>query len=111
MARQLDIDPRGYEERWGWRDPESYVFKPKKGLSREVVEEISWLKNEPEWMRSFRLNAYDRFERKPMPAWGADLGEIDFQNIFYFLRATDHQGRTWEDVPEAIKKTFDRLGI
>ncbi len=100
-----------YEERWGWRDPESYVFKPKRGLSREVVEEISWLKSEPDWMRDFRLKAYDIFLSKPMPTWGADLSGIDFDNIFYFLRATDHQGRSWDDVPKDIKNTFDRLGI
>jgi Fe-S cluster assembly protein SufB len=106
------IDPRaGYEERWGWHDPENYVFKPKRGLSREVVEEISWLKSEPEWMRKFRLKAYERYLAKPMPAWGADLAQIDFQNIFYFMRSTEKMGRTWEEVPESIKNTFDRLGI
>ncbi|MFC1537440.1 Fe-S cluster assembly protein SufB [Gemmatimonadota bacterium] len=106
------IDPRaGYEERWGWHDPENYVFKPKRGLSREVVEEISWLKSEPEWMRKFRLKAYERYLAKPMPAWGADLAQIDFQNIFYFMRSTEKLGRTWEEVPESIKNTFDRLGI
>ncbi len=100
-----------YEQRWGWHDPESYVFKPKRGLSREVVEEISWLKSEPEWMRQFRLKAFERFLRKPMPTWGADLSGIDFQKIFYFLRATDKPGRSWEEVPDNIKHTFDRLGI
>ncbi len=100
-----------YEERWGWRDPESYIFKPKRGLSKEVVEEISWLKSEPDWMRDFRLKAYERFLAKPMPTWGADLSPIDFSNIFYFLRATDRQGQSWDDVPEDIKNTFDRLGI
>jgi len=108
----LTIDPQaGYAERWGWRDPENYVFKPRRGLSREVVEEISWLKNEPEWMRKFRLKAFQRFNGKPMPTWGADLSQIDFQNIFYFMRSTEEQSRTWDDVPESIKNTFDRLGI
>ena len=100
-----------YEARWGWRDPESYVFKPKKGLSRKVVEEISWLKSEPGWMRAFRLDAYDRFLSRPMPPWGADLSGIDFNDIFYFLRATDHAERDWDEVPDDIKNTFDRLGI
>ena len=100
-----------YRERWGWHDPETHVFKPKKGLSREVVEEISWLKSEPDWMRAFRLKAYDRYLARSLPTWGADLSVIDFQNIYYFLRATDGQSRTWDEVPEAIKKTFDRLGI
>ena len=110
-TRDLETVQGSYRERWGWHDPESYVFKPKKGLSREVVEEISWLKSEPEWMRSFRLKALERFERKPLPTWGADLSTIDFQDIFYFLRATDRQGRSWDEVPASIKKTFDRLGI
>jgi len=100
-----------YRERWGWRDPESFVFKPKKGLSERVVEEISWLKSEPDWMRGFRLQAYRRFLDKPLPTWGADLTGIDFQNIYYFLRATDRMGRSWDEVPESIKNTFDRLGI
>ncbi len=108
----ITLDPRGsYAEKWGWNDPEQYVFKPKRGLSREVVEEISFMKSEPEWMRSFRLKALERFVTKPMPTWGADLSGIDFQNIFYFLRATDKPGRSWEEVPDAIKRTFDRLGI
>ncbi len=111
-TQTIVLDPRGsYEEKWGWKDPEQYVFKPKRGLSREVVEEITFMKSEPEWMRSFRLKAYERFITRPMPLWGADLSGIDFQNIFYFLRATEKQGRSWDEVPEAIKRTFDRLGI
>jgi Fe-S cluster assembly protein SufB len=108
---QMEDPHEGYKERWGWHDEERSVFKPKRGLSEKIVEEISWIKSEPEWMRKFRLKAYERFLRKPMPTWGADLSGIDFQNIFYFLRAADRQGRTWDEVPEAIKKTFDRLGI
>ncbi|MGH2760701.1 MAG: Fe-S cluster assembly protein SufB [Actinomycetota bacterium] len=112
MAKQLDIDPHtSYEERWGWRTPESYVFEPKKGLSKEVVEEISWMKSEPSWMRKFRLKAYDRWERRPIPTWGADLGQIDFNDIYYFLRASEKSEKSWDEVPDDIKKTFDRLGI
>ncbi|MBW7996346.1 MAG: Fe-S cluster assembly protein SufB [Candidatus Glassbacteria bacterium] len=108
----LEIDPQSrYKEKWGWRDPETYVFKPKKGLSREVVEEISFMKSEPDWMREFRLKSFGRFERKQMPGWGADLSGIDFQDIFYFLRATDKPGQSWDEVPDSIKNTFDRLGI
>ncbi|MFH1071621.1 MAG: Fe-S cluster assembly protein SufB [Candidatus Glassbacteria bacterium] len=108
----LDLDPqKSYKEKWGWSDPETYVFKPKRGLSKEVVEEISWMKQEPEWMRNFRLKAFARFIHKPMPTWGADLSGIDFQNMYYFLRATDKNSRSWEEVPESIKNTFDRLGI
>jgi Fe-S cluster assembly protein SufB len=108
----LEIDSLGsYKEKWGWSDPENYVFKPRKGLSAKVVEEISFMKSEPEWMCEFRLGAFRRFERKGMPNWGADLSGIDFQDIFYFLRATDKQGRSWDEVPDSIKNTFDRLGI
>ncbi len=102
---------QSYKERWGWHDPERPVHKPRRGLSREVVEEISWLKSEPEWMRRFRLRAYERYEQKPLPTWGADLSTIDFQSIYYFLRATERPERSWEDVPASIKTTFDRLGI
>ncbi|GIU96841.1 MAG: Fe-S cluster assembly protein SufB [Actinomycetota bacterium] len=100
---------KGY--RFGWSDPAHYVFTPKKGLSREVVEEISWLKSEPEWMRRFRLKALEHFERRPMPWWGADLSGIDFQDIYYFIRSTEKQARSWEELPEDIRATWDRLGI
>lgn len=110
QALRIDTQ-QSYEQRFGWHDPERAVFKPKKGLSREVVEEISSMKNEPEWMRDFRLKAYDRFVARDMPTWGADLSGIDFQDIYYFLRATDRKQNSWDDVPEDIKNTFDRLGI
>jgi Fe-S cluster assembly protein SufB len=100
---------KGY--RFGWHDPETYVFKPKKGLSAEVVEEISGIKAEPDWMRRFRLKALRHFEARPMPWWGADLSDIDFQNIFYYLKPTEGQAKTWEDLPEDIKGTWDKLGI
>jgi len=97
--------------KYGFHDPENYTFKSEKGLTREIVESISRFKNEPQWMTDIRLHALEVFESKPMPKWGTDLSEIDFSNIRYFVRATDRQGRTWEEVPEDIKNTFDRLGI
>lgn len=97
--------------KYGFHDPEDYAFKGKRGLSAEVVEEISRMKGEPDWMRKFRLRAYKFFQARPVPTWGADLSEIDFDNIFYYVRPTDKQGRTWEEVPEYIKNTFDKLGI
>jgi Fe-S cluster assembly protein SufB len=100
---------KGY--RFGWHDPENYVFKPKKGLSPEVVEEISGIKGEPDWMRKFRLKALRHFEGRPMPWWGADLSEIDFQNIYYYLKPTEGQAKTWDDLPEDIRGTWDKLGI
>jgi Fe-S cluster assembly protein SufB len=100
-----------YKEKYGFYDPEKYVFKAKKGLSREIVEEISWMKNEPDWMRQFRLRALDQFYKRPMPQWGGNLNDINFDDIYYFLRATDKAERSWDEVPEDIKRTFDRLGI
>src|SRR5205085_4344810 len=75
------------------------------------VEEISYMKGEPQWMRDFRLRSLRTFERRPMPNWGANLGDIDFQNIFYYIKPTEKQGKSWDDIPADIKTTFDRLGI
>ncbi len=109
----FDIGSSGseYKEKYGFFDPEKYVFKAKKGLNRDIVEEISWMKHEPDWMRQYRLRALETFYQKPMPQWGGNLNDIDFDDIYYFLRATDKAERSWEDVPSDIKKTFDRLGI
>jgi Fe-S cluster assembly protein SufB len=90
---------------------DKYIYIGKPGLSREVVSEISHLKGEPDWMRTFRLEAYDVFMKKPLPMWGADLTKINFDEIVYYARPTDRPARSWDDVPEDIKKTFDRLGI
>ncbi len=117
MATKLDIpvSPQSLVEdyRHGFHDAENYVFKSDKGLTREIVERISAMKDEPEWMREFRLKAYGIFLEKPMPTWGdtARLSEIDFADIHYFVRSTDRSERSWDDVPEDIKRTFDRLGI
>jgi len=97
--------------KFGWHDPRTSVFTPKRGLSADVVREISGIKDEPEWMTRFRLRALEIFERKPMPTWGGKHSEIDFQNIYYYIRASEKQGRSWDEVPDDIKKTFDRLGI
>ncbi|MBO0702096.1 MAG: Fe-S cluster assembly protein SufB [Candidatus Dormibacteraeota bacterium] len=100
-----------YKERFGFSDPENYVFKAKRGLNEDVVREISFMKGEPEWMTKLRLRALSIFEKKPTPTWGADLSVIDFENIFYYLKASDRQGKDWDEVPQDIKKTFDRLGV
>src|SRR5689334_175207 len=101
-----------YEERFGFHDPENYLFKAPKGLTRELVEQISEFKNEPEWMREFRLKALDHFLARPMPTWGSPLLDgVDFDDIHYFVRASEKAERSWDDVPEDVKKTFDRLGI
>jgi len=97
--------------KYGFHDREQYVFKARRGLSREVVEEISWHKNEPDWMREFRLRSLEIFLRKPLPTWGGYLGDLDFDSIYYYLKPAEKQGHTWDDVPEDIKNTFERLGI
>src|SRR5436309_1942787 len=100
---------KGY--RFDWKDAEHSVFQPKRGLSPAVVEEISALKSEPDWMRKFRLKALRHFQQRPMPWWGADLSDIDFDDIYYLIRATEKQAKTWEELPEEIKGTLDKLGI
>jgi Fe-S cluster assembly protein SufB len=101
-----------YKEKFGFHDPETgYAYKAPKGLSREVVESISEYKDEPQWMREFRLKALEHFESRPTPNWGGNLGQIDFDDIHYFVRASEKNSRDWSEVPEDIKNTFDRLGI
>src|SRR6201985_436278 len=101
-----------YKEKFGFNDPETgYAYKAPKGLSREVVETISDFKKEPQWMRDFRLKALENFENRPTPKWGGDLDQIDFDDIHYFVRASEQNSRDWSEVPDDIKYTFDRLGI
>jgi len=88
-----------------------YVHLSKKGLSKETVISISKLKNEPQWMLDFRLRAFEVFMKKPMPTWGADLSTIDFQNIYYYAKASEKTEKNWDDVPENVRNTFDKLGI
>jgi Fe-S cluster assembly protein SufB len=101
----------GNEYRYGFHDPENYFFKSQKGLSKEVVEAISAHKSEPDWMRKFRLKSLEYFERRPLPRWGGNLEEIDFDNIYYYIKPTEKQAKSWEDLPPDIKQTWDRLGI
>ncbi|MEZ4768151.1 MAG: Fe-S cluster assembly protein SufB [Caldilineales bacterium] len=99
------------EYRYGFSMPEEYVFKSRKGLDHEIVDQISDLKNEPDWMREFRHRSLDIFLSKPMPTWGADLSDIDFDDIYYYLKPTEKAGTSWDDMPESMKNTFERLGI
>ncbi|HWM60165.1 MAG TPA: Fe-S cluster assembly protein SufB, partial [Pseudonocardia sp.] len=96
---------------FGWADPDAAGATARRGLSADVVADISALKSEPQWMLEFRLKSLDLFERKPMPRWGADLSGIDFDNIKYFVRSTEKQAASWDDLPADIKNTYDRLGI
>jgi Fe-S cluster assembly protein SufB len=96
----------------GWSDVEDYVFKPKKGLSEEIVREMSAMKKEPEWMLTFRLRALQRFFAKPMAAWFAvNMPSIDFDDIYYYIRPTEKQVNAWDELPESVKNTYEKLGI
>ncbi len=97
--------------KYGWSQPENYVFKARKGLDHDIIEQISRMKNEPQWMSDLRHQALDIFFAKPIPIWGADLSAIDYQDIYYYIKPVESQGRNWEDLPKDIKETFDKLGI
>ena len=113
MATPADIEHlEGIEEyRYGFSDPETAVYKSRKGLDEAVVRKISAMKQEPQWMLDFRLKALEHFMARPTPTWGGDLSRLDLDNIYYYVRPADMESKTWEDVPDAIKQTFDRLGI
>lgn len=108
MTTDINMDYSKYD----FKDStEMYVYLSKKGLSRGTVEEISKLKGEPKWMLDFRLRSYDIFMKKPMPNWGGDLSKIDFNNIYYYAKASEKTEKSWDEVPADVKKTFDKLGI
>jgi len=107
-TENLDMDYSQYD----FKDStEMYVHLSKKGLSKDTVIEISKMKNEPQWMLDFRLRSFEIFMKKPMPTWGGDLSVIDFQNIYYYAKASEKTEKNWDDVPENVKNTFDKLGI
>lgn len=104
------VDTIGEINKYDFRTETKGVFRARKGLDHQIVAQISEMKDEPAWMREFRLKALDTFLAKPMPNWGGNVA-IDFQDIYYYLKPTDRQGRTWDEVPQEIKETFDKLGI
>ncbi|MBS0209275.1 MAG: Fe-S cluster assembly protein SufB [Planctomycetes bacterium] len=113
MATEIKPDfdvAAGEINKYDFRNEEKYVFKSRKGLDAEIVHQISDMKNEPQWMRDFRLKSLDIFNSKPTPKWGGAI-DLNFQDIYYYIKPSDRQGRSWEDVPADIKNTFDRLGI
>ncbi|PWU69184.1 Fe-S cluster assembly protein SufB [Gracilibacillus dipsosauri] len=99
------------EYKYGFHDRDVSIFRTEKGLTRKVVEEISRMKEEPEWMLEFRLKALEQFYKKPMPQWGGDLSELDFDEITYYVKPSERSERSWDEVPDEIKQTFDKLGI
>ena len=105
----VDLDLSKYS--LGWSDAEEYVFKPKRGLDEAIVQEMSWMKGEPQWMLDYRLKSLRAFEKRPMPSWGGDMSEIYFNDIFYYIKPTDHQVDEWDELPDAIKNTYEKLGI
>src|SRR5579863_1485865 len=110
MAIATDLDLGRYK--LGWSDVEDYyVFKPKKGISEEMIREMSWMKGEPEWMTNRRLKAFRHFQRRPMPSWGGDMSGIDFEDIYYYIKPIDKQVSAWDQLPESVKATYDKLGI
>ena len=104
-----DLDLGRYK--LGWSDAEDYVFKPKRGLNTDIVNEMSWMKGEPDWMLKNRLKSLKAFERRPMPNWGGDMSEIFFDEIFYYIKPTKSQVDEWDELPDAIKETYEKLGI
>jgi Fe-S cluster assembly protein SufB len=104
----LDLD----RYKLGWSDVEDYyVYKPKKGLSEQIIREMSWMKGEPDWMTNRRLKALRHFQRRPMPTWGGDMTGIDFNDIYYYIKPIDQQVSAWDQLPESVKATYEKLGI
>ncbi|WP_028548132.1 Fe-S cluster assembly protein SufB [Paenibacillus sp. UNC451MF] len=108
MAKKM---PEMEDYKYGFRDEHKAVFQTGKGLTREIVTEISRMKGEPEWMLDFRLKSFEQFEKMAMPRWGGNLDDLDFNDIQYYVKPSEKQGKTWEEVPTEIKETFDKLGI
>ncbi|MFM7562767.1 MAG: Fe-S cluster assembly protein SufB, partial [Planctomycetota bacterium] len=111
MTTELLPEESTYEiNKYDFRTKSDAVFKARKGIDAEIVNQISDMKNEPDWMRQFRLEALEIFFSKPMPKWGGAI-DLDFQDIYYYLKPTNGQGKTWDEVPQEIKDTFEKLGI
>lgn len=110
QAENKFLDELG-DYQYGFSDPETFVFKSERGLSEEIVRKISAMKGEPEWMLAFRLKALEHYRKRPIPTWGPDLSSLDLDNIFYYVKPTEGEGKNWDDVPDTIKNTFDKLGI
>jgi Fe-S cluster assembly protein SufB len=108
---QSEFLDRISDYKYGFKDPDNFVFKAKKGLDADVVNQISIMKGEPQWMREFRLKALAHYEKRPMPTWGAELDSLNLDDIYYYIKPAEAESKTWDDVPDTIKNTFDRLGI
>ncbi|MEX2555439.1 MAG: Fe-S cluster assembly protein SufB, partial [Actinomycetota bacterium] len=110
VVKPQDLDlGKGYQ--YAWHDEPTSINVPERGLTEDVVSGISKLKGEPEWMLRKRLKAYRHFMDRPMPSWGGDLSEIDFDNIYYYIKPTEGQVQSWDELPDDIKNTYVKLGI
>src|SRR3990167_1848016 len=110
MVIKTTISPTT-DYKFGFHQPEKYAFKAKRGLSKKIVEEISWHKSEPAWMRDFRLKSLDVYNSKPLPTWGGNLSDLNFDNIYYYIKPTEKKAKSWEELPFEIRDTYDRIGI
>lgn len=109
---RLDIDvPESENYQYGFNDGDVGILKLEKGINEDVVRQISKIKEDPEWMTEFRVEAYKEFAKRPLPTWGADLSKLDFDDMIYYIKPSDKMERSWDDVPEKIKETFDKLGL
>lgn len=97
--------------RYGFSMPEKYIFRTKKGLDEQVVRAISWQKNEPMWMTDFRLRSYQIFSQKKLPVWGADLSQLNFDDIYYYIKPTENRVNSWDDLPKEIRDTYNKIGV
>lgn len=111
QEERVEVAAMKSDYQFGFHDPDQSVFRARKGIDKDIVAQMSEIKGEPDWMRDIRLNALEIFQQKPTPTWGGKVEDIDFDDIYYYVKPADREGRTWEDVPDNIKKTFDRLGI
>jgi len=107
---QKELEGLG-DYKYGFSDPEVAIYKSKKGFTREIVEEISYQKGEPDWMRKIRLKAYEHAIKRPTPTWGGDLSGLNLEDMYYYVRPSEKTGASWDEVPDTIKNTFDKLGI
>ena len=111
MSDAQVLDRLGGQQKYDFKNPEDYVFKSRKGLNREIVEHISQMKGEPQWMLDFRLKAFAHFKKRAIPTWGPDVAQLDLDDIYYYVKPTEGLEKSWDDVPDDIKNTFDKLGI
>ena len=111
MSDAQVVEKLGGQQQYDFINPEDYVFKSGKGLNREIVEKISEMKGEPQWMLGYRLKAYDHYLKRAIPTWGPDVAKLDLDDIYYYVKPTEGMEKSWDDVPDDIKDTFDKLGI